>query len=323
MSTGKVLAGIIVVAAIVGGIVYSQRDGENRDRVVKIGHIQGAIVNLPEDVLRKSDFLEKRGVKYEFVNVASSNALYEAIVRGDVDISSLVSTLPVFINEPKQPGAVKIFSATNLSVEQKYDHILVKKDSPIVNLADISGKRLKYAVFPGTTHTAFTKQYLTSQGVDVSQIEFIQMPPTNHIAALESGAVDVLGTYDPMAGAALATQNYREIDYSVYAHVFDHTPLGVGIVNAKFLSEQPELSKQVAQAFQDAYQKMVDDKEFTYKTVAEVYNINPVIARQILIPVYATQLNYDSQRLQDLANYMEQIKEIPAKIDTRAMSVKL
>lgn len=323
MSTGKILSGIVVLAIIIGGIVYWKHSQAAPETVVRIGHINGTILNLPEDVLKNSDILTKTGMKYTFVDVASSNALYEATVRGDIDISSMLSALPVFTNENKQPGTVKIFSAADMTVSEKYDHILVKKDSPIKTLQDLSSKELKYGVFPGTTHTTFSKQYLTSQNIDISKIQFIQMPPQNHVVALESGSIDVLGTYDPMAGTALATGNYREIGYSVYANTFDHNPIAVGIVNAKFLAAHPDLAKRVAASFQEAYQKMMRDPDFAAQILAKTYNIDPNVAKQIPAPAYATQLNYNQPRLQQLADLMLQLKEIPEKIDTNKMTVEL
>ncbi len=323
MNTRKILAGIVVLLIAIGGIVYWKHRQPAPETVVRIGHITGTIINLPEDVIKNSDILSKKGVKYQFVDVASSNALYESVVRGDIDITSCLSGLPVFINENKQPGAVKIFSASDITVPEKYDHILVKKDSPIKTVQDLSGKELKYAVFPGTTHTTFSKQYLTNQHIDASKIQFIQMPPQNHVAALESGSVDVLGTYDPMASTALATGKYREIGFSVYANVFDHSPLGVGIVNAKFLAAHPELAKQVAASFEEAYQKMMSDPAVATQAITKAYGVDPSVAQQIPAPAYATQLTYDQAHLQQLTDLMLQLKEIPEKIDISKMAVKL
>lgn len=292
------------------------------ERVVKIGHIKGAIINLPEDVLRASKILENKGVKYQFVDTASSNEAYEAVVRGDIDVLSLVSLLPVLANVHKQPDVLKIFGTTDLAIEQRYDTILVKSGSPIQTLTDISGKTLKYGLFPGTTHTTFTKLYLKSKGVDISNIQFIQLPPQNHLQSLESGAIDVLGTYDPMTSLGLATGNYRELGYSVYANIYDHTPLGAGIINTKFMNTYPDLAKKVVLAHQEAYDLMISDSVNTYKVIADAYKIEKSIAEKVRIPAYATQIHFDKANLQKLVDYLYELKEIPQKVDTSKLIVE-
>lgn len=320
----KVLILVVILAVLViGGYKLFLSKSENEKVVVKFGHITGTILNLPEDILKKSDILTKAGVSVEFVDFASSNLLYEAAVRGDIDMSSLVSVLPVFINNNKQPGAIKVFASGDLTIEDKYDSILVKKDSPIILLSDLSGKKLKYGVFPGSTHMALTKKYLQDQGIDISAIEFISLPPQNHLQSLEVGAIDVLGTYDPTATAAIASGNYRRIGYSVYANTYNHAPIGVGIINAKFLSAHVDVAKKVAKAYQAAYDLMNSDKENSYNVISSVFSLSPEVARQVPIPVYASQIKVDKENIQKFADFLYGVKEVPEKVNASQFVVSL
>jgi ABC-type nitrate/sulfonate/bicarbonate transport system substrate-binding protein len=321
----KVLIGLLVLAIIGGIVILSKRDApgvEAPQYTLRIGHIKGTLSSLPGEVLRTTDALGEAGLAYEFVELASSNQAYEATVRGDVDLVPTLSFLPVAQNFYKQTDAVKLFGATQIAVADDHDYILVKAGSPFTTIADISGKQIKFGVFPGSTHTVFIKKYLEKRGVDYSKIEFVQMPPPTHIQALEAGAVDVLGTYLPTGIDGIASGAYRMIDHSVYAQDLDRTPLAVGILNAKFATEHEQDMRTFFKVYDETLAKIQSDKDATYDTIANVHNFSGEVARTIPFPTWLVSRSFEESRLQALIDRLVELKEIEKGFPASAVIIK-
>jgi NitT/TauT family transport system substrate-binding protein len=229
--------------------------------------------------------------------------------------------LPIAQNYYKQ-NSLKIFGISNLNVPDKYDHILVKKGSPIKKLSDISGKTLKYALYPGTTHTNFTKDYLKSLGIDISKIEFVQLAPSNHLQALEAGSIDILGTYDPIATTGLATGGFIEIGYSVYAHDFPNTPIGISYVTNDFATNHADLMKKYFGVYDQVYSDIGNKPDATYDFIAKAYNFTPEVAKTIPLPVWMMNRNMDMGNLQKFVDHIASTSEIQKTFDVSTIIVK-
>jgi ABC-type nitrate/sulfonate/bicarbonate transport system substrate-binding protein len=169
---------------------------------------------------------------------------------------------------------------------------------------------------------AFTKIYLQKLGVDISKIEFIQLPPANHLQALEAGSIDILGTYDPVATSGLSKGNIRVVGYSVYARDFENTPLIVGIVNTKFATEQKETFDRFLKVYDRAYDIIQNDPEITYATIARAYKFTPEVARMISIPKWIVNRNFDTALFQKFINHLVDLKELEKTFDTSTIIIK-
>ena len=318
----KIVLGLIAIVLIVGLGMYFKKDTSTSDYTVKIGALKGTIATIPTEFLKNTEILKESGLKYEIVDFASSNLLYEATVRGDVDAAPLVSLLPVLQNYHKQPEAVKVFGTFNLKVEDKYDYIMVKKDSPIKSLQDLSGKAVKFGAYPGTTQIAFTRIYLQKIGVDTSKIEFVQLAPSSHLQALESGSIDILATYDPIATLGVSGGNMVILDYSMYARDFDNTPLGVGLVNSKFAIDHPSDLKKFFKAYDKAYELISKDPELTYSTISSTYNLPLESAKTLALPTWNVSRDYDAKNFQKFIDHLVEIKELEKGFDTSTILIK-
>ncbi len=303
---------ILLLASIViiEGFFLLIGNHENKDNPIRVGHIPGTVLTFPGEVIKYTNLLKDSGLKYEIVEFATSNQGYEALVRGDINVLPTTAFLGIAQNYHKQNDAVKIFAASNYKVEDKIDQVLVKKDSEIKKLSDISGKTLKYGVFPGSTHTTFTKNYLRSKNIDFSKIEFVGIAPNTHLQALEAGSIDVLGTYEPMASIGLESGNFVSIENSIYANSFPDIPLSVGIVNNNFAISNVELLKKFVIAYDRVYQEIISNPEMTKEVLVKAYNLDENTAKLIIVPKGLVNTNFDDAKLQAFADYLVGIKEL-------------
>ncbi len=242
----------LVLILIVGGTtlgIYRSQPTVESSVPVRVGYFQSHTGSSPILLGESQGFFAENDVTVEKMVLASSNQAMDALIRGDVDVS-LLSLIQVLNADAVDSGNVQIFAVSALTNEEPFDSVVVKNESGIASIQDLAGKKI--SVFPGTTATAFLKQYLMDNGVDISQTEFIQMPPADHLVALESGAVQASYVYEPMLSIALVSGGVHAITQSVYATMSDRSPIGVYVVSTKFLTEHPELAERAVSALEEA-----------------------------------------------------------------------
>lgn len=316
MTLSRILIGIVIAAAVLGGIVYgmTRNTSPTAEPAVRIGYLQ-IVAGLPAHVMRHEEYLEKAGVAYELVPFASSNEAYDALVRGDLDIMAGMSYLPIFLNEPKQPGLVKLFRPFDLTTDGYYDVMIVKKDSPIKTIQDVAGKTI--GVYPGSTLTNFTKYYLAKQGVDMTNTKLTQLTPATLLPALEAGSIDAAIAYQPNAIMALGSGSYRELEHDIYAKSFDHSPIGGAAIRAGFLNNHPVLAEKAYTGVEAAYQFMQDHPSEARAVLADFLKLDPALAQKVPLPAYSA--TYDSAHVQKLISFLREIGEIQDTVDAGSL----
>ena len=247
-----VIVAIIIIAVIA---VIFEGGKKSSDRVVKIGYLSHS-AGLPWAVEQKMNFLRSDDIAVEGVKFDSSNLMNDALVRGDIDVTFGTSLLPVLIAHNTDPGKLLIFGNTKLVSNKPFDSIIVKESSPIRTLSDLSDK--KVGVFPGSTPTVFLKKLFTENNIPIDNIEFIQLPPPNQLQALESNAIDALYSYEPNLSIAKSKSSVRVIYGSVYAHFLEGAPIGVAVVSAKFVTENPVLAKRTIEGIEKTFDFIQD-----------------------------------------------------------------
>lgn len=279
---------------------------------VQIGYFQSHTGSAPILLGESLGFFEENNVTVEKILLASSNQAMDALIRGDVDIS-LLSLIQVLNADAVDPGKVKIFAVSALTNEKPFDGVVAKNGSGIESVQDLTGKKI--SVFPGTTATAFLKHYLTAQGVDIAQTEFIQMAPTDHLVALESGAVQASYLYEPVLSIALVSGNVHAITESVYATTSDRSPIGVYVVSTKFLNEHPELAKRAVSTLQEAMVYSNEHSEEAVTALASEFKLSADIASRVSLIEFTSASDVKDSFLTSFLDLLISFGEIKAQPD--------
>lgn len=314
MKRSQIVFSALIGLAVIAGIVHLSIQKTAAEPTVKIGYLQ-IVAGLPAHVMRHEKSLEAKGVKYELVPLSSSNEAYDALVRGDIDIMGGISYLPVFLNNAKQPGVVKLFRPFDLTKDGLYDVTIVKKDSPIKSIQNLAGK--KVGTYPGNTLTNFEKYYLAKAGVNIATTTFVQLPAANLLQALEAGSIDAAVAYQPNALIALESGNFVQLEHDVYANSFDHAPIGGAAIRSSFLEQQPELAEKAYTAIEAAYQSIQDHPSEARTVLADFLKLDPALAQKVPLPAYSPV--YDSQQVQQLIDFLVQIGELKTTVDADSL----
>ncbi len=164
--------------------------GAKEGKTYKIGVIPWAGWSAAH-VAEARGFWSKQGVEVRVITLPNNQAIHLAMKKGILDISfDMVGSIAgLFMNgEP-----FVIIAETDWS--NGGDKIIAKKD---VDLTSIKGKPLGvYMNLPSVTF--FLNQYLSSQGLKLSDYRVVEMEPAQLADKFISGLFSVIVNYDPDA----------------------------------------------------------------------------------------------------------------------------
>ncbi|MHA6576092.1 aliphatic sulfonate ABC transporter substrate-binding protein [Pseudomonas yamanorum] len=136
--------------------------------------------------------LKADGIDVTWHEFPSGLPLLEALNVGNVDISADVAdTVPIFA----QAAQAKLTYFAQEAPSPQAQAIVVRKDSPIQQLADLKGKKIAVTKAAGTHYLLIAA--LNKAGLAFSDIEPAYLTPADGRAAFENNKVDAWVTWEP------------------------------------------------------------------------------------------------------------------------------
>ena len=282
--------------------------------ILKLGYVN-VIQALPIFMAQEKGWLDSPNWKIELLKMESSNQVNDAILNNQIDFSSQINIYPPLLTQINKPNTVQIFATTDLTSDKPFDSIVVKSNSQIQNLSDLSGKKI--GVFPGISASNQLKALLKKQNIDFIKTEFVQLSPAFQLQALENNSIDALYGYEPVVTTAIESQNHRKIYGSVYAEVFDHSPAGVWVLSAKTKNSHPKEIKEITQMLQKSYDYSQSNQSESQKTIQKAFNLDENVARKV--PLLKTVFNdqIDPSRVQAYADLLFELGELKQKVEIK------
>lgn len=285
---------------------------------VKIGYMSFAS-NWPIFLAVENSFFEKEGLKPELIQFSSSVDATNALAKGDI-ASMVVSTLTDLLNlEERSSGLFKIYAMQQSASSGNYtDTLLIKKDSTIISVKDLVGKKL--GVNPGTFAKEMAKIMLDKKGVkNIDKIEFIQITPNLHLQALQSGQIDALIAYEPVTTQALTQEVAVVLMPHPFEEVMDPFPNVGFTISTKVINNSPELAKKIISAVEKAITYGKINPQIANRSVSKYIKIPENILDKLRYPEQVLGKDIDKKRVQEIADLYYRIGLIPRKIDTNGL----
>ena len=304
---------VVLVAAAAVGIWKSSRRAPGEVRIA----YPPIIPSLPLFVAEDQHLFEKQNLKVEMLSLSSSNDLVNALVAGQADMLPAVSLIPIVHLEIQHPGKVRVFSHSRMNENNALDKIVVKENSGLHNLQDLQGRKI--GVFPGTAPQKMLITFLKKHGVNTDTISFVQLAPQAQISSLESGAVDVLYSYEPVTTTALVHGGYRVLFGSVYADLLNPCPIGVSVIARDFERSNPEVARRAVEALQAGITYMQANPKSARSLLPGFTKLPPEIAERVNISEVTLQNQVDVANLQAFIDLLYASGEIPQKIDAHRL----
>jgi NitT/TauT family transport system substrate-binding protein len=230
---------------------------------------------------------------------SASAGLYNAVARG-------IKIKIVADKASSAPG----YGATKILVRK--DHV---ESGRYRELKDLKG--MKFAMnAPGVSNTSTLNTLLKSAGLQYADVETVDMPLPDHVAALKNKSVDASASVEP--GPALAVRNGDAVVIKSDDEILPNHQIAVLLYSEDFAAKQPA----AARAFMRAYIRAVRfyngaltssrlDGPNADEVIAILADATPIKSREIYKLITPTGMNPDGRvnkesLAYDLAFYAEQ-----------------
>lgn len=188
------LAVAVGVSATLAVPAYAQSGSVPKE--LRIGYQKyGTLV-----ILKARGTLEKRladkGISVKWTEFPFGPPLLEAINVGSIDVGTVGESPPIFA----QAAGADLVYISNEPPAPTAEALIVPKNSPLKNVAELKGKRI--AVAKGSNANFLLVKVLENAGLKYSDVEIAYLAPADARAAFESGRVDAWSIWDPFLAAA-------------------------------------------------------------------------------------------------------------------------
>lgn len=232
----------------------------NKAKVIHVG-FQGAsyITNMNKRLHYFEDEFEKDGIKVEFEQFLSGPPMIEAIASGRVDIGEVGDMPP--INARASGIDLKIICRN--ANTQFSNSLVVPNGSPIKTVKDLKGKKVATQVGSSAHH--FLALILQKNGLSLKDVQLVNMPVVDHVAALQNGEVAAVTTWEPY-GSVIENKKAGKI-------LLDSTGIkqntSTFIARSEFAKENPEIAARYLKVWLKIVDYIKEDRQRALAIISE------------------------------------------------------
>ena len=240
MNKGYRIFGIIIVAAILLTVVYSELawigNDENSNPNDEFTFVyQDRVADAALVVAFEKGFFEDEGLNAKPMRFSSGPACAEALLYGDVQFGTMGDTTAIIAASKNQPVTI---IASHSGGEERH-RIIVSDKSGIESIEDLEGKRI--GVKMGTSTHGGLLLFASSNGLDLDD-ELIDMQPCDQLNALSVGELDAIVASEPTPSIGESNGFGRE--FATLGGYNNTYPI-LTLVDNEFAAEKPETVRKV------------------------------------------------------------------------------
>jgi NitT/TauT family transport system substrate-binding protein len=258
----------------------------------------------------KEGFFEKRDLDVEVQPSQGGATVVPAVVSGDVDIggSNLVSVL---LAQGKDIPVKIIAPGTFVDGNKDFSAIVVAKDSPIREPADLEGRTLAVNTLKNVAEVT-ARAALEKEGVDSSKVELTEVDFPDMTAAVEQGRVDAAFAIEPFVTQATAAGN--RIVLRPYVGTKPGLQIGCYFTSEQYLAENEDVVQRFREGVGETARAIASDPSGFREFLPEASEIPPPAAQEAVLPAW--KASSDQASLDLTAELMERYEVTPETPDT-------
>lgn len=223
-------------------------------------------------VAKQKRIFEKHGLDVAVSNFTSGKQALDATIGGGADIATTA--------EAPVTAAAMANQKIAFLARMEYSDLKTLTDASdrIKSLADLKGKRIGYTV--GTGSEVYTVSLLKRAGLNKSDVTLVSLRPQDMAAALSSGGIDAMNTWEPhVANAKKAFgAKVKQIDTKgVYSETFNIVTM------QDFLASRQSVVLSFLKAMLEAEKWMKENRDEAITVVAETVGMS----RDDLAPIWS------------------------------------
>jgi ABC-type nitrate/sulfonate/bicarbonate transport system substrate-binding protein len=277
--------------ALVFGFSFTQAGAAELTKVrmaQNLSPISGIVI-----VAKEKGLFEKHGLDVVVSNFTSGKQALDAVIGGGADIATTAESPVTAAAMAKQ----KIAFITRMEYSDL--QTLTAASAKINSLADLKGKRIGYTV--GTGSEVYTMLLLKRAGLTKSDVTLVSLRPQDMAAALSSGGIDAMDTWEPHisnAEKALGAKVKELNTKGIYAETFNIVTM------QDYLAANPDVMLKFLRSMLDAEKWMKANREEAISIVAKTVGMNRDDLAQIWNK-FIYQVALDKRTIDVLRNHAE------------------
>lgn len=243
----------------------------------------------------KKGFFKDEGLDVAIESGAGGAALVPGVQSGAYDFafSNLVSVM-IARDKGLDFKVVTNGVSTTGSKTNDYAAMVVRADSPIKSVADLSGKRVSTNTLGNIADTA-VRAVVDRAGGNSSTIKFTELAFPNAAAALDNKQVDAVYLVEPFLSAARGNGN-RVVSY-LYAEMNPKMDISAYFTKTETAKTKPDLVKKFQSAMNKSLKYAQDNPGEVRDIVATYTKIPKPVLEKIVLPVWRTDMSRESVKL--------------------------
>lgn len=297
-------------------ILENQGPKTNNLVLIKFGYMP-YVSNWPLFLAVEKNYFGEEGLRVELAQFNSGTDAINALSKGDIDSMAVNPLGDLFNLENRTPGLVKIYAMQQSTSKDYNDALLVRVDSDIKTINDLSGKKI--GVNPGTAGEAYTKIILDENGINSDQTQIIKLASNLQLQALKTGQIDALVTYEPNISFGVMQNKAKILFPHFYENVLNPFP-GIGFtISSKLINEKPSIAKKIVNIMEKSIRYGKVNKKEAYRSSSKYTHLANDVLDQIHNPEQLTYDGINMDQVQVVADLYYKKQLIKEKIDVRKL----
>lgn len=291
----------LLLAGCAGSSEPTTGTGADGLTAVTIGVVPVADV-APLYVGIEQGFFEEEGLDVTLQNTQGAAAAVPLLLNGEMQLA-YGAFHPVIAAAAADMPVVYVAGGIDrsASADEDYSSVIVRADSSLDDMSDLEGHTVAINALRAGPHLV-TRVALEDAGVDPESVEFVEVPMTEAIAAVERGSVDAAYLAEPFTTQAVEA-GYKVIGAPAYAGSPEGSTSGYFTVR-QFV----ETNSDVVDAFIRALEKSVDysneNPQDVRAQLQEYSGLDEDTVSKMRMPAFTAQITLTS-----LATIIEQLAD--------------
>lgn len=282
---------------------------------------------LPLFMLKEKGLAAAEGLDLELVKFEGAQMVVEALLTGRLDACPAVASANLAAGEIASPGFCKVFGADISNEKYVLDVFMVAKDSPVQKIAELKDG-MQIGCGPGIQQEAIARGVLKANRI--TDVNIVQLPWSQHAAALASGQFAASYTLEPAATAGKLAGLTRTLETGVFSKYILKNPLaprfgGSAAVRTQFLKQNPEAVKRFINAYHQAVEIVRKTPNETRQYFEGYTPIKGKLAESIPLPAYRLCDEFtdsDLRYFQEFLNFFYQEKIFTRTVEISPLILK-
>jgi NitT/TauT family transport system substrate-binding protein len=260
-------------------------------------------------------YFTAEGLTAREVPAAKTEVALTKIESGEVDVG--LSTYTAILTAQAK-GVFDLKLVTDVSwASAGSNAIMTAPGSGVTNVHDLAGKRIAVSAV-NQASGVLTKSVMADNGVDFSQVRWLELPLPNMAQALKDHQVDAAYQPEPFKTQASKLAGATPV-IDAGSGSTENFPLTGFAAQAKWTLDNPKTMAAFQRAMDKATRYAVSHREAVESVVVKHTTVTADIASLMTLPGMGSRL--DARRIQRVPDLLKQLRVIDKDVDAAAMIV--